>query len=267
MDVPQDVMIHMIHMIHCIFAIQKLGRKKHLQTEASSNPSLYKYSSQHCQHCRIYRIDIESFSAVTCLLQCASMSLLPLFVYAERNIFARKTNTSSYILPSVNRFKYWLQLAAHLVNNLGIANLHFSAFFKAHVQRFRWHFESNNSMNQSTTATCNSNNYSDLMAHATRASSMSLLHVERRTSMDILPRSIWMQLVWCDHPICSSRVKAMHRVLSSTLPLSMDQMDAAFVPQRTTTPSSDPVTSSLVRSSFGRTNLESLTQAVDNNII
>ena len=134
------------------------------------------------------------------------MSLLPLFVYyAERKISARKTNTSSYILPSVNRFKYqyWLQLAAHLVSNLGIANLHFSAFFKAQVQRFRWHFESNNSMNQSTTATCNSNNYSDLMAHATRASSMSLLHVERRTSMDILPRSIWMQLVWCDHPICS----------------------------------------------------------------
>lgn len=239
MEVPQD-------------AIQKLGQKKHLQTEASSNPSLYKYQVSIVSIVGF----IESFSAVTCLLQCASMSLLPLFVYAERKISARKTNTSSYILPSVNRFKYWLQLAAHLVNNLGIANLHFSAFFKAQVQRFRWHFESNNSMNQSTTATCNSNNYSDLMAHATRASSMSLLHVERRTSMEILPRSIWMQLVWCDHPICSS----------STLPLSMDQMDA-FVPQRTTTPSGDPVTSSLVRSSFGRTNLESLTQAVDNNII
>ena len=149
----------------------------------------------------------------------------------------------------------------------GIANLHFSAFSKPRFRDSVWHFESNNSMNQSTTATCNSNNYSDLMAHATRASSMSLLHVERRTSMDILPRSIWMQLVWCDHPMCSSRVKAMHRVLSSTLPLSMDQMDAAFVPQRTTHPAVTRVTSSLVRSSFGRTNLESLTQAVDNNII
>ena len=114
------------------------------------------------------------------------------------------------------------------------------------------------------------------MAHATRASSMSLLHVEQQASTDILPRSLWIHLddsgcIWYGVTIqfavlesnivkhCQTNAPCtflvfihIFRHLSAFLALSMDQMDAAFHNEQRCT--GDLTTGQII----SRTNLESL---------